>query len=431
MYLLMLCLAAAPMLIMQARDTIRVEFTQRTTTDDEGVHVTAFYQEPKETLIFPNVERTQAQFFDLFYSRQIDDDYTISVMVLKKAGQEELYIDANNDEDLTNDGSPYIFPEKQNDFVAKIVSRQDQQQVLKLLLQRRPVSKDPQAPPPEAWLLDGEGNLKENVARAYGRGVSSFKGRKGTFYFDNRITLSRGEARIGGKNYQAGLFDYNNNGLFNDQQGEEVDDLFLIDLNGDGILSFAAEAEIFKLNDVVQIGGQNYRLTHVDPYGRNAALAATEATPTFYYLKAAQQTRLQRQEPATTIDAAFWQLQLTSLDGKNLALDKFKGKYLLLNFWGEWCKPCVAEIPELVAAYKTIPREKLEIISFLQTNNLALARRMIADKMMQWHHALLSEELASQFKIRGYPTNILIAPDGKVIRRTFGINRTFLYQFVP
>jgi hypothetical protein len=55
---------------------------------------------------------------------------------------------------------------------------------------------------------------------------------------------------------------------------------------------------------------------------------------------------------------------------------------------------------------------------------------MIADKMMQWHHVMLSEEIASQFKIREYPTNILIAPDGKVIRRTFGINRTFLYQFV-
>jgi thiol-disulfide isomerase/thioredoxin len=425
----MLYLAATTPMI-QTRDTIRVEFSERTTIDDEGVHVTAFYQEPKETLIFPNVDRTQAQFFDLFYTRQIDDDYTISVMLLKKVGQDELYIDVNNDEDLTNDGSPYFFPENQNEFIVEIVSRKDPQQRLKLLLQRRPVSKDPQAPPPEAWLLDSAGNLKENVALMYGRGVSSFKGNKGTFYFDDRITLSRGETQIAGKKYLVGLFDYNNNGLFNENQGEKFDDLLFIDLDHDGKLSFATEAEIFKLNDVFQIDGQQYKLAHIDPYGRYANLVATDEKPTFYYLKAVQQTRLQRDEPATTIDDSFWQLNLAALDGKNIAFHEFKGKYLLLNFWGEWCKPCVAEIPELVEAYKNIPREKLEIISFLQTSNLELAKRMIADKMMQWHHVMLSEEIASQFKIREYPTNILIAPDGKVIRRTFGINRTFLYQFV-
>lgn len=428
MYLLMLYLAVAPML--QARDTIRVELTQRTTTDDEDVHITAFYPEPKETLILPNVDRSQAQYFDLFYSRQIEDDYTISVMVLKREGQEELYIDVNNDEDLTNDGSPYFFPENQNDFVVEVISHKDSQQVLKLLLQRRPVSKSPNGPPLETLLLDNEGNLKEQVALMYSQGVAPFKGKKGSFYFDDRITLSRGEANIGGKNYQIGLFDYNNNGLFNENQGKESDDLLLIDLNHDGKLSFADEAEIFKLNDIFQIGGQAYKLVQVDPYGQYATLVTTTEKPTLYYLTAIQQTRLQSQEPPTSIDESFWQMNFAALNGKNLSVREFKGKYLLLNFWGEWCKPCVAEIPELVEAYKNIPREKLEIISFLQTANLEMAKRMIAAKMMRWHHVLLSDDIANQFKIRGYPTNILIAPDGKIIRRTFGINRTFLYQFV-
>jgi hypothetical protein len=102
---------------MQTTQLTRVELTKRTPTDDEGVHVTAFYKEPKEFLIFPEVDRTQALFFDVFYSRDVDDDYTVSALVLKKDDWDELYIDVNNDENLTNDGSPFLFPHNQNEFL--------------------------------------------------------------------------------------------------------------------------------------------------------------------------------------------------------------------------------------------------------------------------------------------------------------------------
>lgn len=423
--------ALSAVFIFQTAPSIRVELAQRTSIDDEGISVTPFYREPKEALIFPKVNRAHAQFFDVFYSWDIDDDNTISVMVLKNNERDELYIDANNDEDLTNDGSPYVFPHLQNDFVLQMVSRKDPKQAVKILLQRKPVSSDSLTNKrSEDWLFDNEGNLQKQLVMVFGQRTPGFDGKKGTFYFDSRITLSRGEAQIADKTFQVGLFDYNNNGLFNDIDGRHGGDLILIDLNGDGKLSMEVDGEVFKLNEVIRIENQNYKPMKIDPYGRRFELINTNEPQSFAYLKEIQQYRLQREEPETQIDATFWELSLDELKGRQLHIKNLKGKYLLLNFWGEWCKPCVAEIPEIVEAYKNIPREKFEVISFLKTDDLEAARRMIAEKIMEWHHVLLTAEIAAKFKIKEYPTNILVSPDGNVIRRTFQLNRTFLYQFV-
>src|SRR5437764_12518325 len=54
-------------------------------------------------------------------------------------------------------------------------------------------------------------------------------------------------------------------------------------------------------------------------------------------------------------------LKAKDLDGKELSLDAYKGKVVLLNFWATWCGPCRAEIPSLIrmqGAYK----ERLQVI---------------------------------------------------------------------
>ncbi len=50
------------------------------------------------------------------------------------------------------------------------------------------------------------------------------------------------------------------------------------------------------------------------------------------------------------------------LDGNILNLAAYKGKVLVINFWATWCPPCRREIPDLVAAYKELNGQGLEIL---------------------------------------------------------------------
>lgn len=64
-----------------------------------------------------------------------------------------------------------------------------------------------------------------------------------------------------------------------------------------------------------------------------------------------QQRQTKTGEPAAA-DApggagALWQLRFDKPDGGELQMATLRGQPLLLNFWGSWCPPCVAEMPEL------------------------------------------------------------------------------------
>ncbi len=423
-------LAAA--IAFQPQTPVRVTLNQRTTLDEEEAHVTPFHPTAKEKLLLPSSDQSSANFFGL-YCRIADNDREIAAMMIVRSSYDELHVDLNNDEDLTNDGAPLRFPHAQNELVITLPAPHDQEQRVQLLLQRRPVFVDmAHTRGFHKMLFDGAGNLNKGIAMMTSSYAPGFAGKKGSFYFDNRIALSRGEALLDGKKYSLALFDYDVNGRFNDHEGKDTDDLLLVDLNGDGRLEFVNEHEVFKLNEVIPIGGKNYCLTGIDPYGRFVDLQMTNAEPGFAYLKQINEARktLAPMMATAEIDSSFWSLRLQNLAGEALPLSKFKGQYLLLNFWGEWCKPCVHEIPELAAAYQKLPREKFEIISFLETNNLAAAQRMIVEKNMSWQHVRLSKELKEKFKIRGYPTNILISPEGKARRSMHQINQALIYQHV-
>ena len=52
----------------------------------------------------------------------------------------------------------------------------------------------------------------------------------------------------------------------------------------------------------------------------------------------------------------------TDLQGHALKLSQFKGKWVLINFWGRNCAPCQAETPELVSLYRAHQGRNLAVI---------------------------------------------------------------------
>lgn len=108
--------------------------------------------------------------------------------------------------------------------------------------------------------------------------------------------------------------------------------------------------------------------------------------------------------------------QTTTILGKPFQLSAYRGKYVLLDFWGSWCGPCLSEIPQLKALEKQ-NADQLTVIGLICKDQKKAAAKIIAD------HQLTSVQLfdptidfGAMFGIRDYPTKILIDGKGKVVK---------------
>jgi len=124
-----------------------------------------------------------------------------------------------------------------------------------------------------------------------------------------------------------------------------------------------------------------------------------------------------------------YNIESADLNGNKFDLQKYRGKYVLIDFWGTWCNPCIASIPELVAIASEY-KSNLQVVSIAldQPDNMNKMREMIKSRQMDWIHIFQNDSDQTQrpiiknYKVEHYPTQILIDPDGKIVLRTFGIS---------
>ncbi|MDD3147029.1 MAG: TlpA disulfide reductase family protein [Candidatus Riflebacteria bacterium] len=106
-------------------------------------------------------------------------------------------------------------------------------------------------------------------------------------------------------------------------------------------------------------------------------------------------------------------------DGKDLTLERFKGKVLLVDFWATWCPPCRAEVPELVKTYKAFKDKGFEIIGISFDQDKAAFDKYIEENEMPWPQYFdgkgWENEVGPTYGIQSIPGMYLIDAEGKVI----------------
>lgn len=116
--------------------------------------------------------------------------------------------------------------------------------------------------------------------------------------------------------------------------------------------------------------------------------------------------------------------------GNSVSLGSFRGKWVVLDFWGTWCGYCIKGIPAMKAAYEK-HKSKCEFISIDCNESREKWLAGVEKYQMPWVHLYNSDDVAPRenvsaiYAIQGYPTKIIITPEGIIHKIFVGENDDF------
>lgn len=117
---------------------------------------------------------------------------------------------------------------------------------------------------------------------------------------------------------------------------------------------------------------------------------------------------------------------LPDLAGKKVSLSDFRGKWVVLDFWGSWCGWCVKGFPALKEAYDKYG-SKIVVIGIDCNETEAQWRAGVEKYKLPWINLYNGDDgaLYEAYGIEGFPTKAIINPEGKLVDLTTGEDPEF------
>ncbi|MDO5977818.1 TlpA family protein disulfide reductase [Flavivirga spongiicola] len=147
--------------------------------------------------------------------------------------------------------------------------------------------------------------------------------------------------------------------------------------------------------------------------------ALAEKFPNVAYIQNAKADLLEKIEDSnkTKIGAVAPDFTFPDMDGNEVSLNSFKGKYVLIDFWASWCGPCRKESPNVQKQYQLYKDKGFEVVSVSIDKKEDAWRKAVKEDNLKGTLLLAkdSKKIMKDYVFSGIPYMVLLDKEGKVM----------------
>lgn len=187
---------------------------------------------------------------------------------------------------------------------------------------------------------------------------------------------------------------------------KEVYTYLYIDLDEDGEFDIMDDGmEAYPVTEPFNIAGESWEISEIAMDGNSFTIVPSEVE-----VEPKVALRPGTEAPLFTAE---------TLDGSSLSLEDLRGKYVMIDFWGTWCGPCLDALPTIKEAYAKYGGEQFEIVGIANEPSLERFESFVDDRELDWPQIpeIYGENNAIQelYFVNVYPTYYLVNPEGEIV----------------
>ena len=349
----------------------------------------------QEALVYTNVPEDIDEY--VVRNRILEPEQNILLLIGTKGDKRVIMVDTNNDKDFGNEKIlEYNYP----------LSKEEQKEIQNSL---------PTISTQFEFLENGQiftKNVKIKPTPYLGSLNLSFgtdnEVEKKYYLFVSIPEYKKGEVNINGVDFN---FFVSNSFTRMNYLKERVS--IFISPKSDDILSELEGSIPYKIGDIFNVKGHDFLIDTISKWGDKLFI-----------------NYIGKNERPDGISEGFYlpKFEAKYLDNTVFDIVKYSEKYILLDFWGTWCAPCIKLIPELKKLNDEFSDKNFALISVAYEDNIEKVMDFVVKEEMNWSHLFVSasqndvNSVVSKLKVTKYPTTILISPDGKIIGRDLAVD---------